>query len=87
MQNRAVIIIFGLLLASVVLADAGFESSRKLLQYRRYDSTSQQLAANNKAIVNSQYAINAAVESGANPAVTRGAAVYSAVSDTWCIMG
>lgn len=64
-------------------------SSRKLLQCnyrnnrncnRRFDSTSAQLAANNRAIVNTQYAIRDAVESGANPYVTQGAANYGNVS-------
>lgn len=57
-------------------ADAG--SPRKLLQWygRRYNTGNAQLAANQAALVNTQYAIRTAVESGANPRVTQDAAFY-----------
>jgi hypothetical protein len=89
MSTRGVVVVLGLLLASAALADADFGGSRKLLQwnnrngYRGYDSTSAQLAANNRAIVNTQYAIRDAVESGANPAVTQGAAYYGNDQAWW----
>lgn len=52
------------------------QSTQQLGYGRRYDAGSAQLAANNRAIVNTQLAINDAVNSGANPRVTEAAARY-----------
>jgi len=81
-----------MLLALVAIANAAhLPSHRKMLtlnsqnavqqnRYYRgnmpYDNGSAQLAANNRAIVNTQLAIESAVNSGADPGVTRAAANY-----------
>jgi len=55
------------------------DSSQVHKPHRSYDDQANaQLAANNAALVNTQYAINAAVESGAAPAVTQAATGYGA---------
>lgn len=88
MRTRAIATLFVVLLASVVFVEAGIGGPRKLLQYgrrygRRYDSGTAQLAANQAALVNTQYAIRDAVESGANPYVTRAAANYGNDQAWW----
>jgi len=64
--------------AAVDVAEEGQLTHRKLAQWqrRRYDpgsSGDRQFARNQAALVNTQQAIRAATESGANPYATRGA--------------
>lgn len=52
-------------------------------QYRPYNQADAQFAANNQAIINTQYAIEAAVDSGADPYVTEAATNYGADQAYW----
>lgn len=60
------------------LQQRGYYYGRYGRRDRGYNTGELQLARNSAAIVNSQYAIRSAVESGAAPGATRAATIYSA---------